>query len=109
MAESTPPTEEKHALDYSTLGMRVLHTLLFVIIANLLTAVLACVVLFQLGYALITQRPPYAWVSRFARRILRYALEIGQYITFNSDHPPFPFEELPNGAKSANGNATVTS
>lgn len=95
-------TSEGPLQPHSKTGMRLLYTILFLMIAHVLAGVLALLVVFQFGYAAITQQPPHGRVTRLARRILRYGLEIGNYITWNTDQPPFPFEELPNGAESRN-------
>jgi hypothetical protein len=34
-------------------------------------------------------------VTRFAHRIVLYAYEIGQYVTYNKEQQPFPFDDFP--------------
>ena len=91
---------DRVVIERSTTGKRILFTILFVIIFELLKAVIGCIVLFDLTYSLITKRPPNARVTRFAHRVLRYGLDIGKYITFNKEELPFPFEDFQNETES---------
>ena len=59
------------------------------------------IVIFELLFSLVTCRKPNQYVTRFANRVVRYGFEIGQYLTFVREEPPFPFDEFPNGAESA--------
>lgn len=100
-----------HAIDIErgATGKRILLTLLFAVVVRLLEVVLAVVVLFELAYSLITKRSPSGRVTRFAHRVLQYGYEIGEYVTCNRDHPPFPFDDLPNrlGSIGLNPNANL--
>ena len=78
--------------------MRILLTLLFFLIVQVVEAVLSVIILFDLGFALVTRREPSDTVKRFATRVLDYAVEIVHYLTYNDDTPPFPFRELPSAA-----------
>jgi hypothetical protein len=100
--------DDPTVIDRSTTGKRFLLTILFVIIVRLVEAVLAIVIVFELFYSLVTRRPPAPRVTRFAHRMLRYGLEIGQYLTCNTDRLPFPFEELPNGNESMDLGSAAT-
>jgi hypothetical protein len=53
------------------------------------------IVMFQLIFALITKSTPNPVVNSFAKRVIEYAYQIGHYVTYNRDQPPFPFDELP--------------
>ena len=77
-------------------------TKVFFVIARLMEGVLAVVVLYQLVYSLITKQPPAVRVTRFANRLIRYGFEIGQYLTWNRDERPFPFNEFPTVADDLN-------
>jgi hypothetical protein len=102
------PNDETEAtiIDRSDTGKRLLCTFVFVVIARLIEGVLAFVVLYQLLYTLVTQQPPKGRVTRFANRLLRYALEIGQYVTWNKPEMPFPFNDFPVVADDLNPAAT---
>lgn len=85
-------------------GVRILLALLFFVIFRLVEAVLILVVVFGLGFALVTQREPTETVKRFASRVLAYAVEIVRYLTYNDDSVPFPFREFP-AAPGGDGNS----
>ncbi len=76
-------------------GIRILLSLLFWIVIQVVETVLAAVILFELAFALIAQREPSDRVRQFANRVLRYALQIGRYLTYNREKAPFPFDEFP--------------
>lgn len=88
-------SSEPAAVPRSITAERILNSILYVFILHLVVSVLALVVLFQLVYSLITMGPPIARLTRFADRITRYGFEIFQYMTYNSEHSPFPFRDLP--------------
>jgi len=107
MSEYALDGDEAAVIDRSTTGKRILFTVVFVVIARLIEGVLAVVVLYQLVYSLITKQPPAARVSRFANRLIRYGFEIGQYLTWNRDDRPFPFNEFPTVADDLNAAPTL--
>jgi len=82
-------------IDRSDTAVRMLYTLVFYVIANVAEAVLTVLVLFQLGFALITQRQPGPDIRRFANHTISYLVRIGRYLTYNEPDPPFPFQEFP--------------
>ncbi len=94
---------EATVISRGTSGKRVLFTILFIVIARLVTAVLLFVILFELLFAFITKQPPSERVTRFAHRMVRYGYEIGQYITYNEEQMPFPFDDFPNGPEPVDG------
>lgn len=78
-----------------TTGKRILFTIFFMIIFRLVGVVLSFVILFELLYSFLTKEPPSERVTRFAHRIVHYGYEIGQYLTYNKDQQPFPFDDFP--------------
>jgi hypothetical protein len=76
--------------------IRILYTLLFFLILRVIEAATGVIVLFQLVFALITNRTPNPAVSDFARRIIEYGYQIAYYVSYNRERPPFPFDELPD-------------
>jgi hypothetical protein len=76
-------------------GLRILLSLLFVIVASLVETVLALIVVFELGVALVTERPPSTRIRDLANRIIAYYYRVGRYLTYNESRIPFPFDELP--------------
>jgi len=67
----------------------------FYVIANIAQGVLSVVILFQLGFALITQREPGPEIRRFANQTISYLVRIGRFLSYNDATPPFPFREFP--------------
>lgn len=76
-------------------GVRILLTLLFFLIAEVIQAVIAVCILFELIYALVTTSPPAPRVRAFANRVVSYYYRIGRYLTYAEPCPPFPFREFP--------------
>ena len=76
--------------------IRVLYTLLFFLIIQVVEAAVGVIVFFQVVFALITNREPNPAVTAFARRVIEYGYQIAHYLTYNRDQPPFPFDELPS-------------
>lgn len=77
-------------------AIRILVTLLFVVIAELvIEIVLGVVILFDLAYTLITTQPPPERVRHFANRTISYLYRILRYITYNDTERPFPFSDFP--------------
>jgi hypothetical protein len=89
------PLHEEEEIDRIETGVRILLSLLFVVIARVVGALFGLLVLFGLLYALVTGRRPSPEVRRFARRVIRYIVEVMRYLSYNDDDPPFPFRELP--------------
>lgn len=77
-------------------GVRILLTLLFTLIAAALEAVLTLLIVFELGWALVTKQPPTERVRDLANRLVAYYYRIGRYMTYNDACPPFPFTEFPD-------------
>ncbi|MDA2934448.1 DUF4389 domain-containing protein [Acidobacteria bacterium AH-259-D05] len=93
-------SDEATVISRGTTGKRILFTILFMIIFRLVGVVLAFVILFELLFSLITKEPPSKRVTRFAHRMVRYGYEIGQYVTYNQERQPFPFDDFPNDPES---------
>ena len=108
MTDNIPNSDEATLIDRTETGKRFLLTLFFAIVVRLLEVVLVVTVLVELVFTLITRRPPNARVTRFAHRILCYAFEVGQYVTYNKEELPFPFEELPNGTEPMGMDSAAT-
>ena len=76
-------------------GMRILYSILFVLVIHVVEFVLGLVILFELGFALVTRSAPPDRVRNFADRVTRYAYQVVQYLTYNRAEPPFPFDDFP--------------
>lgn len=94
MTEAADYGENASVVERPATGRRVLYTLFFWIVARLVAVVLWFVVLFELCYALITKRPPSSRVVRFGHRLVRYEFDIGQFVTYNQEELPFPFNDF---------------
>ena len=97
MTDRTVQPDEANLISRGATGKRILFTILFILVVRVVETALAVIILFDLGFTLITQRTPSDRVVRFANRVVRYTFQIGQYLTYNRTNPPFPFDDLPNG------------
>lgn len=87
--------EELLPVDRRETGLRLLLTVLFAAIAELIQALMVALVLFGLGVALLTRRPPHRRVREFANSLVGYSYRIGRYLTYNESTVPFPFAAFP--------------
>ena len=94
MSESFDIPEEA-TLERSDTGVRLLLTLLFVVIAEVVQTILSVVVVFSLIVALVTRQRPSRGVRDFGNAISAYLYRIYRYLTYNESRAPFPFNELP--------------
>ncbi|NLI83372.1 MAG: DUF4389 domain-containing protein [Deltaproteobacteria bacterium] len=81
-------------------GIRLLYTLLFLIIFEVLKLIIQITVLFQFVYLLITKdyiKP----LRRFSDRLSTYAYKVIRYVTLNENQRPFPFADFPAEAEQA--------
>lgn len=100
----TEDTEfEDDEIDRGETLVRAAYTVLFLLIARVIETVLLAVILFQLGYALVVQRPPSLGVRRFANRTISYFYRVGRYLTYNDPTPPFPLADLPPEVEETGG------
>jgi Domain of unknown function (DUF4389) len=76
-------------------GLRILLSLLFLLIVQVIQTVLGVVILFEVGAALVTKRAPSARVRQFANRTLSYLYHVVRYLTYNEPELPFPFSDFP--------------
>ncbi len=76
-------------------GIRILLTILFAVVANVLKTVTIVIVLFELLWALITRRAPSVRVRDFANRVIAYYYRLNRYLTYNEATVPFPFSPFP--------------
>ena len=84
-----------HDISRFDTGLRILLTLLFALIWGLVEAVLGFIVLFGLGWTLLTRQPPPAGLRDVANRLVTYTYRIWRYVTQNEPEIPFPFSEFP--------------
>lgn len=76
-------------------GIRILLTILFAVVASVLRTVVIVIVIFELLWALITQRAPSVRMREFANRVIAYHYRLHRYLTYNEATVPFPFSPFP--------------
>lgn len=92
-AEESPP--EESAIDRVETGIRVVLSVLFWVIGEVVQTVLGLIVIFSLLFALIVGQRPSEAVRSFANHITTYLYRVYRYLTYNEPRAPFPFRELP--------------
>ncbi len=85
------------------IAIRILISLLLFVITEILKGVLGAIVLFELGFALITKKPPSFRIRRFAHQTLSYQSYILRYLTYNESNRPFPFSDFPSEVEPIDG------
>ncbi len=86
---------EQAPIERKETGIRVVLSVLFWVILEVVKTALGVLVLFQLIYTLITQKPPSDRVRGFANRALSYQYRLLRYLTYNEPGRPFPFSDFP--------------
>lgn len=76
--------------------LRMVYTLLFFVVNEVLGSVVGLVVVFELVYSLVTQRAPSLRVREFANRIVAYGYRLERWVTHNEPDIPFPFSDFPD-------------
>ena len=75
--------------------MRILASLFFgIVVWSILETIVFVLVIFQIIFALIAQKPNF-WLIGFANRTIAYFYRVLRYLTFNVDQLPFPFSRFP--------------
>ena len=75
--------------------IRLLFVILFAFIYTVGEIVLAALVVLQFGFKLITGECN-DYLQQFSKGLTLFIYQILQYVTFNSDDQPFPFNDWPN-------------
>jgi hypothetical protein len=101
LSRETNQPEANMEIEREQTGIRILYTVLFVLVIHVVEFVLGLVILFGLGFALATRSAPPDRVRAFADRVLRYTVQVVQYLTYNRDAPPFPFDDFPHDRTEA--------
>lgn len=87
------------AIPRTETGLRLLYTLLFAVIAQVVAWMLAVLVAVQTISALVTRREPHPRLRTFGEGVARYLQEMCRYVTYNEPAPPFPFSDLPSAPR----------
>jgi uncharacterized membrane protein len=81
-------------LDRKDIAIRLLYTVFFLIVFEILKLIVQVCVLFQYVLLLIT-RTHNESVQRFSNKVLSYAYRVMRYVTLNENQRPFPFTDFP--------------
>jgi hypothetical protein len=86
--------------------VRLLFMIVLAVAYEVARVVAGVVVLFQFLWVLITGATN-DHLLRLGQSLARYSYQILRYLTFNSEHRPFPFSEWPSGAQEGSGAASA--
>lgn len=81
-------------------GIRILLSLLYWVILEVVKTALVVLVIFEITYTLITKKPPSEGVRTFANRALSYHYRMLRYVTYNEPYRPFPLADFPPEVES---------
>jgi hypothetical protein len=76
------------------IAIRLLYTIMYLIIFEILKTVIQVTVVFQYIYLLITRKYSNP-LRNFSNKVATYAYRIIRYVTLNENLRPFPFHEFP--------------
>ncbi|MGD8572549.1 MAG: DUF4389 domain-containing protein [Gammaproteobacteria bacterium] len=93
-------TDVKQNIKARETWLRGLHIVIFAVIYSIAEIVLAAVVLFQFLSTLFTARKNDRLLE-FGDNLSAFIYQILKYLTFNTDHKPFPFDEWPSSDREA--------
>ncbi len=82
------------------IAIRILYSIFFIIVFELLKLVIQFIVLFQYLYLFIT-RSSNEPVRKFGNKVVAYAYRVMRYITLNENTKPFPFGNFPQEIEPA--------
>ena len=77
-----------------SIAIRLLYTVLYLIIFEILKTVIQLIAVFQYIYLLITRTYSQPLKS-FSNKVATYTYRIIRYATLNENYRPFPFNEFP--------------
>ena len=89
------PVAESPPVRRSNTGIRILLSLLFAVIWGVIESVLGVVVLFSIGWALISRQAPPERLLEVSNSLVAYSYRIWRYLTYAEPQVPFPFSEFP--------------
>ena len=79
------------------IAVRLLYTLFFLIVFELLKIIIQVTVVFQYIYLFITKTYSEP-LRRFSNKVSAYTYSVMRYITLNENGLPFPFSDFPKEA-----------
>lgn len=87
--------------------LRGLFILVFSVISYFLYGLIWLLVIFQFFTKVITGNLN-NYLEQFSKKLTLYALQILDYITYQSEERPFPFSPFPGGSEDTQSSATVS-
>ncbi len=87
---------EQYEIERVDTGIRILYSVLFAIINNLLSGAIGLIVIFELLFSLITMRPPATRVRQIANSMISYSYRLQRWMAHTESELPFPFNDLPD-------------
>jgi len=91
-------TEQPDLDDEASIWVRGLYMLLFGVVAHITELVIGLVMLVQFILKAATDKTNINLLS-FGDQLSKYLFEIVQFLTFNSEDKPFPFNSWPKAAE----------
>lgn len=81
-------------LNRKRIGIRLLYTIFFLIVLQVVKTVISLIALFQFVYLLLALK--YSEPARtFSNRLSVYQYQVMRYLTLCDNQRPFPFQEFP--------------
>ncbi len=77
-----------------TIAIRLMYTIFFLIVFEILKTIIQVCVIFQYVYLLVSKTYN-APVRNFSNKVSVYAYRILRYVTLNENKRPFPFNDFP--------------
>jgi hypothetical protein len=93
--EEVDMQDDEAQIERQETGIRILLSLLFLLIAEIVRIALGVTVFFALAWTLVTKRPPSERVRDFANCTLSYQYRLYRYLTYTDSARPFPFSDFP--------------
>ncbi|MGO8761556.1 MAG: DUF4389 domain-containing protein [Desulfobaccales bacterium] len=88
------PDESQVATSRRQVAIRLLYTLLYVAIFEVVKTIILLITLFEYFLLLVTLRHNEPARS-FANQVAAYGYRLMRYLTLNDNHRPFPFSDFP--------------
>ena len=85
---------ETNELSRSRIAIRLLYTIAYLIIFEILRVVVQITILFQYIYLFLTKNYSNP-LRKFSNQLSVYAYRVLRYVTLNENTPPFPLNDFP--------------
>ena len=84
----------EYTVERKKIAIRLLYTLLFVVVLEILKLIIQVSVLFQYVYLFITKKQSEP-VRMFSNKVISYAYRIMRYVCLAENQLPYPFGDFP--------------